>query len=166
MTVSDTLKQAAYAQETDEVFVTLVTLDSDELEEPIRICDDPTTALTGLGDDVYGIVSNGDTFVFMPYDILLPRDDASGTVSAKLSIQNTDRSIVRHARSVTRPINVMMQTVLASDPDTVEMEFDSFELSNVKYNVATIEGDLTLNYWGLEPFPSYGFTPSNFPGLF
>ena len=166
MTVADTLKQAAYAQETDEVFVTLLELTSDELAEPIRICDDPTTALVGLGDDIYGIESNGNTFIFMPYDIWLPRDDASGTVSAKIAIQNVDRSIVRHARSVTRPINVKIQTVLASDPDTVEIEFDNFQLSNVKYNAITVEGDLTLDYWGLEPFPSYNFTPSNFPGLF
>lgn len=164
--VTDTLKQAAYAQETDEVFVTLLEFTSDELAQPIRICDDPTTSLTVLGDDIYGIESNGNTFVFMPYEIWLPRDDASGTVSARISIQNTDRSIVQHARNVTRPINVKIQTVLASDPDIVEIEFDNFQLSNVKYNVASIEGDLTLNYWGLEPFPSHNFTPSNFPGLF
>jgi hypothetical protein len=166
MTVTDALKQAAYAQQTDEVFVTLVTLSSDELTESIRICDDPTTALTGLGDDVYGIVSNGDTFLFMPYDIWLPRDDKTGTVSARLAIQNTDRRIVEVARTVTRPVNVKMQVVLASDPDTIEVEFDNFQLSNVKYDVMKVEGDLTLNYWGLEPFPSSSFTPSNFPGLF
>lgn len=166
MTVTDTFKQAAYAQETDEVFVTTVTLSSDELTDDIRICDDPTTALTALGDDIYGIESNGETFVFMPYDIWLPRDDKSGAVSARIAVQNTDRAIVRHARSVTRPINVKIQTVLASDPDTVEIEFDNFQLSNVKYDVMKVEGDLTLNYWGLEPFPSHNFTPSKFPGLF
>lgn len=166
MTVTDTFKQAAYSQESDEVFVTIVTLSSDELEEPIIICDDPTTALTALGDDIYGIESNGDTAVFMPYDIWLPRDDKSGAVSARLSIENTDRRIVQHARNVTKPINVKIQTVLASDPDTVEIEFDNFQLSNVKYDVMKLDGDLTLNYWGLEPFPSNRFTPSNFPGLF
>lgn len=166
MTVSDTLKQAAYAQETDEVFVTLITLSSDELSEPVRICDDPTTSLSGLGDDIYGVVSNGDTFVFMPFDISLPRDDKSGTVSAKLSIQNIDRRVVEIARSVTKPVNVKIQSILASAPDDVEIEFDNFQLSNVKYDVMKVEGDLTLNYWGLEPFPSNNFTPSNFPGLF
>lgn len=166
MSVTTAFKQASYAQQTDEVFVTLVTLDSDELDEPIRICDDPFMALIGYGDDVYGIQSNGNDFIFMPFEIWLPRDDKTGTVSAKMSIENTDRRIVRVARGVTRPINVKMQCVLASDPDTIEIEFDNFELSNVKYDVMSVDGDLTLNYWGLEPFPSWCFTPSNFPGLF
>ena len=166
MTLSSTFKQAAFAQETDEVFVVLVTLDSDELDEPVRICSDPLTQFPLLGDDIYGLVSNGDTFLFLPFEIWLPRDDKTGTVSAKISIENVDRRLVETARSVTRPVNVKMQCVLASDPDVIELEFDNFQLSNVKYDVMIIEGDLTLNYWGLEPFPSNRFTPSNFPGLF
>lgn len=164
--VSNTLKEAAYAQQTDEVFVTLITLYSDELEEPIRLCDDPTTRLEELGDDIYGIVSNGETYIFMPFEIWLPRDDKTGSVSAKMSIQNIDRRIVQTARSVTKPVSVRMQCILASNPDLVELEFDNFELSNVKYDVMSVEGDLSLNYWGMEPFPSWCFTPSNFPGLF
>jgi hypothetical protein len=166
VTVSDHFKQVAYAQETDDVFIVLVTLDSDELEEPIRIASDPFEKLEELGEDIYGVTSNGVQYVFMPFDIWLPRDDKSGIVTAKLSIQNTDRRIVETARRVTRPVNVKMQCVLASAPNDVELEFDFFQLSNVKYDVMTVDGDLTLNYWGLEPFPSNTFTPSNFPGLF
>lgn len=161
-----TFKEAAYAQETDEVFAVLVTLESDELTDPIRICDDAFMKLEDLGEDIYGIISNGDSYIFMPFDIWLPRDDKSGTVSAKISIQNIDRRIVETARSVTKPVNVKMQCVLASTPDVIEIEFTDFQLSNVKYDVMTVEGDLTLNYWGLEPWPSWSYTPSNFPGLF
>lgn len=166
MTISNTFKQAAYAQETDEVFVVLVTLDSEELTEPIRICSDPKEKFDDLGDEIYGISSNGDRYIFIPFDIWLPRDDRTGTVSAKLSIENLDRRIIETARSVTRPVSVRMQCVLASDPDTIELDFDNFQLSNVKYDVMSVDGDLTLNYWGLEPFPSNTFTPANFPGLF
>ena len=166
MTVSNTFKQAAFAQETDEVFVVLVTLDSDELAEPIRVCSDPFEKLEELGEDIYGMISNGETFIFLPFDIQLPRDDKTGTVSAKMSIENTDRRIIEAARSVTKPVNVNIQCVLASDPDAIELEFNHFQLSNIKYDVMTVDGDLTLNYWGLEPFPSNRFTPSNFPGLF
>jgi hypothetical protein len=166
LSISNTFKQAAFAQETDEVFAVLVTLDSDELEVPIRICSDPRDKLPLLGDDIYGMVSNGDTFVFMPFEIWLPRDDKSGTVSARISIQNVDRRLIDSARSVVKPITVKIQCVLSSDPDVIELEFDHFQLSTIKYNVMIIEGDLTLNYWGLEPFPSNCFTPSNFPGLF
>lgn len=164
--VSNTFRDAAYAQETDEVFVVLVTLSSDELTESIRISSDPTQLIPALGQDIYGTVSNGQNFIFLPFDIWLPRDDKSGTVSAKMSIENVDMRIIETARSVTKPVNVRMQCVLASSPNMIEIEFDNFQLSNIKYDVMTVEGDLTLNYWGLEPFPSHRFTPSNFPGLF
>lgn len=166
MTVSDVFKQEAYAQETDAVFVVLITLSSDELTDPIRLCSDPYEPLPAYGDDIYGMTSNGDDYIFVPFEISLPRDDKSGTVSAKLSIENVDRRIIETARSVTKPVTVKMQCVLNSDPDTIELEFDNFQLSNVKYDVMAVEGELTLNYWGLEPFPSYTFTPANFPALF
>jgi len=166
LSVSDTFKQAAFAQETDEVFVVLLTISSDELEEPIMLSSDPKEKFEDLGQDIYGITSNGDRYIYLPFEIWLPRDDKTGTVSAKLSIENIDRSIVATARSVTKPVTVKMQCVLASDPDYIEIEFDNFQLSNVKYDVMTVEGDLTLNYWGLEPFPSSCFTPANCPGLF
>ncbi len=163
---STTFKQAAYAQETDEVFIALLTLYSDELAEPIRIASDPFQALTGLGDNIYGVISNGDTYVFLPFDIWLPKDDKTGVVSARVVIDNIDRSIIPHARSVTRPMNVKIQCVLSGDVDTVELEYDNFKLSNVSYDAMTLQGDLTLDYWGLEPFPSGRFIPSDFPGLF
>lgn len=163
---SSTFKQAAYASQTDEVFAVLVTLSSDELTEDIRIASDPLEKFTDLGNEIYGITSNSLRYIFLPFQIWLPRDDKTGRVSAKLSIDNVNRQIVASARSVTKPITVQMQCLLTSDPDTIEIEFNDFQLSNVKYDVMSVEGDLTLNYWGLEPFPSYRFTPSNFPGLF
>lgn len=163
---SSTFKQAAYAQETDEVVIALVTLYSDELTQPIRVCSDPYEKLIGLGDDIYGLVSNGDTYLFLPFDIWLPRDDKTGVVSAKFSIDNVDRNIVATARSVTKPVSVKIQCVLSDDVDRVEIEFDNFKLSNITYDVMQLTGDLTLDYWGLEPFPSGRFVPSDFPGLF
>lgn len=164
--VSLNFKEKTFAQETDDVFIVLITLYSDELEEPIRLCSDPYQKLPELGENIYGLYSNAETYVFLPFEIWLPRDDKSGTVSAKLSIDNINRTIIETARSVTRPVSVRIQCVLSSNLDFVELEYDNFTLSNVKYDVSRVDGDLTLDYWGLEPFPSGRFTPANFPGLF
>lgn len=164
--VSLSFKEAAYSQETDDVFIALVTFYSDELEAPIRICSDPYQRLTSLGEDIYGLISNGDTYIFMPFDIWLPRDDKSGTVSAKMTIENIDRKIVEQARAVRKPVTVKIQCVMSSNLDFVEIEYDNFKLSDLSYDSTQIEGNLTLDYWGLEPFPSGRFIPSDFPGLF
>ena len=161
--VDAVFKQAAYAQHTDEVIIILVTLNNDEIPVPIRICSDPHTK---IAENVYGCTSNGDMYVFTPFEIELPRDDNTGTVSAKLRIQNVDRQIIQYARSVSKPLNVTIQCVLASDLDNVQLNYDFFKLSNIQYDSLVIEGTFTMDYWSLEPFPSGRFTPSGFPGLF
>ncbi len=161
---SATFRSAAYAQETGEVFIALLTFSSPELTEPIYVASDPYELLTIA--QVRGVESNGQEFIFLPFDITLPRDDKTGTVSAKLRIENLDRQIIGHLRSIRAAVSIKIQIVLSNDVDLVEMEFDNFRLSNVTYDSMQIEGDLTLNYWGLEPFPSGRFTPSGFPGLF
>jgi len=164
--VTDDFKSSVYAQETDDVFIVLVTLYSDELAEDILLSNVAHEKFDDLGDNIYGVTSNGDRYIYCPFKISLPRDDKTGTVSAKLSIQNVDRSIVSYARSVQRSITVKIQVVLSRDTDVVELEFDNFRLSSVSYDALVVEGALTLDYWGLEPFPSGRFTPSKFPGLF
>lgn len=162
--VSTTFKQAAYAQETDEVFIALLTFTSSELPAPIYVASDPFQMLPTA--NVRGVLSNSIEYVYLPFDISLPRDDATGSVSAKLRIENIDQQIIASVRSIKKPVTVQIQVVLSNDVDFIEMQFDNFQLTNVSYDGFTIEGTLTLDYWGLEPFPSGRFVPSNFPGLF
>ena len=161
---SQSFQQAAYAQETENVFIALLTLTSDELTAPIYVATDSHEMLPTA--QVRGVVSNGIEFLYLPFDVTLPRDDRTGTVSAKLRIENVSRQIIGSARSVRNPVNVCIQCVLSRDVDSIEMEFNYFKLNNVVYDGFMIEGNLTLDYWGLEPWPQGRFTPSGFPGMF
>lgn len=161
---SQTFKQAAYAQQTDEVFIALLTFTSPELVAPVYVASDPYELLPNA--NVKGVLSNDIEFVFLPFDIYLPRDDTTGSVSAKLKVENIDRSIIQYLRAIKKPVQVKIQIVLSNDVNFIEMQYDNFRLSNVSYDGQFIEGDLTLDYWGLEPFPSGRFTPSGWPGLF
>lgn len=161
---SDDFKVEAYKQETDRVFITLLTFSSSELTEDIRIASDPFELLPEA--NVLGVVSNGLEYIFTPFDPRLPQDDKTGRVTAKLSIENVSQTIVGHLRSVRKPVNLKIEVVLSSDPDYVETEYDGFVLSNVEYDVFSIEGTLSMDYWELEPFPSGRFNPSNARGLF
>lgn len=163
MTSTD-FNQQVFAQETESVFIVLLTFSSDELEEDIRIASDPYEMLPDA--NVYGVESNGLEYIFIPFEISLPRDDSTGTVSASLRVDNVEREIIAQARSVRVPLDIKIQCVLSDDVDVVEIEYDFFKLSNVQYDIMSITGELTLDYWGLEPFPSGRFIPSMFPGLF
>lgn len=164
--ISDNFRQAAFSQETDLAVIILLTLSTPDIEEPARICSVPVEKFADMGENVYGLVSNDERYFFLPFEISLPQDDKTGAVSAKLTIDNVNRQIVQYARETKKPINVSVQCILSNDLDYVEFEYNDFKLTNVKYDAFKVEGDLSIDYLGLEPFPCGRFTPSGFPGLF
>lgn len=164
--ISDNLRQVSYAQETDVAIIILLTLRTNDLPDAIRICSTPVEKFADLGENVYGCTSNGQRYLFLPFNIVLPQDDKTGAVTAKLTIDNVNRQIVQYARETKSAINVDIQVILSNDLDAVELEFKDFKLTNVSYDAFTVSGDLSVDYLGLEPFPCGRFTPSGFPGLF
>ena len=164
--ISNNLREAAYAQETDVAVIVLLTLSTPDLPDNIRVCNVPVEKFDDLGDNVYGVTSNGQRYLFLPFDIELPQDDKTGAVTAKLTIDNVNRQIVQYARETKKAINVNIQIVLSNNLDYVEMESDDFKLSNVSYDGFSVSGNLTVDYLGLDPFPCGRFTPSGFKGLF
>ncbi len=153
--LSNTLRQAINSQETAEVFLILLTIDHDDLLEPIRV-----------SNDIVDTVSNGESFIALPFQLELPNDDENGSPRAKLTIDNVDRQIVLAVRSISTAPNMNVKIVLASDPDTIEAEFPNFKFTNISYNQLTVSGDVTVEDFMLEPFPAGNFNPSEFPGIY
>ncbi len=158
---------SAYSQETDEAIIILLEISSDDLTaETMFLTDTPVEKYADMGENIYGVTSNEQRYLFAPFAFTLPQDDKTGVVTAKLSIQNIDRSIVPFVRSIRNKIKISCKVVLSSTPDVVELSYDDFELKNVEYNAFTISGNLSYAYLDDEPFPVGRFNPSNFPGLF
>jgi len=162
--VSDALKETVFAPETDEVFIILITVTGNDLATPIRIANDPMVLLPVAG--VRGVISRGEEYIYLPIDIQLPQQDDTGIARARLTIDNVDRLIVEGARKASKGLSVTIEIVMASDPDTVEVSVPDFRFERVRYNALTISGDISLEYFDLEPFPSGRFTPSKWPGIF
>ena len=160
---STTLQQAVNASETGEAFLTLLTLDHSTLSEPIRVTNDP---MVELSTGVRGVVSNGDEYIALPFDLVLPDQDEGQLPRAKLRIDNVNREIVKAVRQISTPLQMTIQIVLGSDPDTVEAEITKFELRDVKADSLTVEGELNTKQFDREPYPAARFTPSGFPALF
>lgn len=161
--ISDNAKEAVFAQQTDEVFVYLLTITSEGLATPIRVCSDPNQVLPTAG--VRGIVSNSQEYVYLPFQINLPTQDDTGVYRASLAIDNTGRDMVQSIRTG-KQIYVTISVVMASNPDFIELEMPQLRLERVTYDAFTISGDLSMDYYDLEPFPSKRYTPSYFEGIF
>jgi hypothetical protein len=148
-------RRAIFVPETDEVFLTLLTLNHASLESPLRVT-----------SDAVDTTSRGNLFTAYPFDLSLPDDNEERAPRARLSIDNIDRTIIRAIRSLDTPPEVLIEIVRAADPDTVEASFSDFKLTNVRYDAHLVQGDLSVEDFTTEPFPSSVFSPSLFPGLF
>lgn len=162
--VSSTARTAMYAQSTDEAFITLITIEHETFTEPVRVADDPFELLPLAG--VRGVVSRGNEFMYMPFTVELPAQDDTGIARARISIDNISREIVAAVRTATSALTISMEVVLASDVDTPEVSIQDFRLERVTYDALHVSGDISVEYFDLEPFPARRFTPADFPGLF
>lgn len=167
--ISLNFKSAAFAQETGRIPIVLITLSHDDLLDDIRISTDPTQELSGLTTDtekVYGTVSNGDSYIFLPVRIKLPDDTEDGPGLMKLEIDNVHRAYTEAIRSIFTPVTCQVDIVMDNALDTIDASWPEFLLTNITYDVSIITGTLTLETLTTEPFPAGTFIPSHFPGLF
>ena len=81
-TVSTLFRQAIYAQETQQVFLLLITIDHDNLAVPIRV-------VVNTED----ITSRGDLYQAYPVDVELPDDNDDAPPTARLTIDNISTSV-------------------------------------------------------------------------
>ncbi len=154
--LSSAMLQDIYSQQTGEAVLVLLTLDHTDLGSPLRV-----------SSDAVDTVSNGDTFVAFPFDIVLPdepEDDRSPR--ARLRISNVEQDITDTLKTISGAPTITMQIIRASAPDTIEVSWPDFKLREATYDSLYVQGELTLDDFMLEPYPADIYAPSTFPGLF
>lgn len=155
MTYSANFIDAVVNQNTDEVFLFLLTLSHDDLFNPIRVV-----------NNVESITSRGMDFTAFPFDLILPQDDGDTLPQVIISLSNVDLSLVDEIRSLNSSLNVTLEIVLASDPNYVEMSIDGMKTISVQYDAQTIQATCQIEDVLNLAFPKDAYLPSNFPGLF
>lgn len=156
--LSSAMTAMASAQETGQVLLALITITHSSLAGgPLR-----------LVQDLQPLTSNGLLYTAFPFQIRLPDDTDDGPATVLLTIDNVDRSILVAIRSLApnSPPTVDVQLVLASQPNTVEIEILGLTLRSITGDAIQIEGELRMDEEDIAPFPEGSFTPQDFPGLF
>ena len=165
---ADAIK-AVFSSETDSDLIFLLTIyDPLQTNTAIaRIADSFTQRITETDDDVlYGVVSNGENYVFLPMDISLPSEEEAQAPKCSLVIRDVTRYIVPLMRELAGPPKVKMELVLSKTPNRVEASFSGFYINNITYNSDQVTADLCMIDYEREPFPMHSFSPAYFPGLF
>lgn len=153
--ISDALKEQLFLNESTDPVLELLTLSHPSFANPIY-----------LVSNTEDIISNGNTFVAFPMRIVLPEDNSETDKRIRISFDNISRFLIDSLRSITDPIDITYQIVLASNPNIIEIEITDLQLRNITSNVNTIEGTLALDDFLRTELSSEKYTPSNFPGLF
>jgi len=154
-TLSLTARQAVFSQETDQVFLLLLTIAHPDMAVPVRVV-----------NNLEAVTSRGNEFIAFPFQINLPYDKDDQITQVTLTIDNVDQQIVVGVRALSSPPTVTLEVVLAASPDTVEAGPFDFSMKSATYDSLVVEGVLGFEDILNEPFPGNAFTPQNFPGMF
>ncbi len=153
--ITDSFRAMAMAERTSQVLIALLTLTHSSFGSPLRFASERAD-----------VTSRGNVYTATAFDLTLPDDSEKNPTVARLMISNVDRRIMDELRLVSTPIEVAIELVLASDPDTVEVSYPGLLLRHVQATATRIEGDLVLDLFDQEPYPAWRFIPSVYPALF
>lgn len=152
-----------YAAE-PETPVLLATLDTDELDEPIRA----TTHDGRLsGTATRGIESRGDTFIFTPFNFAWPGASADQPIKdAQFEMFNRSGEVTEAIRLATGNPTLTVEMVRASAPDTVELAMANAAISEAEIDDPKVTATIKAKRFDTEPACKASAVPSRLPGLF
>lgn len=151
--VSSEMKAQMFGQNSDDPFLTLVTLQGQ-------------TFTARLVNNSVDITSRGNTFTAFPMKITLPVDDGQTARSFAIEFDNASLLLINSLRSVTGTIDVTIEMVLASMPDVVQFSFEDLIVTSVNYNASKISATIMMDNFLAVEMTSERYTPSGYPGLF
>jgi hypothetical protein len=168
-TMSPDAIRAVFSPDADSDLIFLLTI-YDPLNPSTviaRLADGFTQRISETADDVvYGVVSNGQEYIFLPIEVTLPTEEEAQAPKCSITIHDVTRYIVPIIRNIAGPPKIKMELVLSKTPDNVEVVFDDFYINSFTYNSDTVSASLSMIDLEREPFPMHSFTPRYFPGLF
>jgi len=152
--LSANLLAELYGQNSSDPFLMLVTLSHTSF----------TTLY--LVNNTANITSRLQKYTAFPMKITLPIDDGESLRSVKMQFDNVSLELIDEIRTVTDPIDVKLEMVLASNPDVVEIEYDELKISNIAYDAQSIRADLIFDDFLNTGMTSERYTPTLYAGIF
>jgi Domain of unknown function (DUF1833) len=144
-----------YSQQSDDVFLILLTLSHPTFASDIRLVNNSTD-----------IVSRGDTFTAFPFKIRLPVDDGESNREVSIEFDNVSLELLDELRTVTTSIEVNIEMILNSLPDEVQISLGELKIQTVSYNKQTVSARLFLDSFLTTELNSEVYSPSVYPGIF
>jgi len=154
MTLSQAYRDAAYPQETGEVFATLLTIEHDELAAPILVTDAGSDVVyaADLLDASGNVAAVAGTYVSVPIEVT-PPGQSETQPRGTIRIPNVDTVIGQLVDAISTPPTVTITVVLASDTsDIVGGPHRLLEFANIRGDAQVVDAELsrpslTQDFW-------------------
>jgi hypothetical protein len=155
MTYSSAFVEAVVSQNTDQVFLFLLTLNHTDLTNPILVV-----------NNTENITSNGNVYTAFPFNLVLPQDDGESLPQVVITLSNVSLEFIDEIRGLNGALDVKLDVILASSPNTIEMSIDGMKTYTISYDAQNIQATCQIEDVLNMSFPNELYLPSNFPGLF
>ena len=153
--ISPELLAQFYAQDSEDPFLALITLNHSTLVTPLRFVNNSES-----------IVSRLNTYIAFPFQITMPPDDGETLREVAIVFDNVSREIIDELRSITTPMDVKVEMVLASNRDYVQLTLDELKSKSITYNKQVVSMKLFLDTFLNISMTSEKYSPTSYPGLF
>lgn len=157
-TITASVLTSMMAQESDEGYVILLTIEHAVISAPIRVASHNVDFL-----------SNGEVYLPFPFKIDIPSSDPETISTVELTIDNLDGSITAGIREIppgSSAPTITMSVVTLNNPDTVEVGPLALELTSVSISRLEVSGTLSYERILDNSYPSGRFRPTEFPAMF
>jgi Domain of unknown function (DUF1833). len=170
MALSPRTTAAMMEQDTSDRDVVLITMTHHSWAEPVRLSTDPTQWLYNheeTGEPIFGTVSRGETYLFVPISASLPTSSDESPPEGKIQFANVGRVVTPYLKMVDQQYpRITLEFVNAETPDTVETSWPEMELGSANWDASMAEVGIINNIASSEPMPWLRFVPAYFPNLF
>lgn len=157
--ISARFKRQIFKPFRDEDVRILVDIDHSSFVEPFRF-------VSGNPAEFPTLVSNGETYVTFPFEIVVLGDD-DREPEGQLRIQNVDDRIGSTILGLSsESLTLSIRIVMRETPDVVEYEVLNLELVDVVVDAIAISGRVLLRGLATEPCPGRVLTNGISPGFF
>jgi hypothetical protein len=154
-TLSTPAIEALMAQVTDEAFLILLSFEYV-----------PTGEIFRCVLNTENVTSGGHVYEATYFEFTLPETGSGAPQGCEVSVDNVDQRMIGLLRSITEPLKVKIQLVLASSPNTIEMELSDLLMREVTWDALKIRGKLVSDDPLNQAFPAHLYEPRTFEGIF
>lgn len=144
------------SQRTPETWVEYLTIESDDLAEPVRVCRN--------GEDIQR--SEG-LYYGAGFDVELPTAVGEELPTSTVSVADVEMKISKAMRSISGVPTARLEVGLASQPDTIEVGPFDFNITSGTAAQGSVQLQLGFDEgFFAQTIPAVHYDPNNSPGVF